>query len=116
MNSIIIAPGFHPYFDQLFDPTLPLNEPRTSNTVRTMGNSALQTFQTEYGLEVAVTSEGLTKIIEWSDKPDTYKCVEPTVCGDTLDTFRGAIDLKPRAQSTFTVEISARKLQDSSVC
>jgi galactose mutarotase-like enzyme len=110
MDSIVVAPGFHPYFAQLNDTTLAPGQVRPSTTARYMGNSSLQTIRTGYGLEVAILSSEMPKVLEWTDKPDEYVCVEPNVSGDSLEPIDGAIELRSGELHSFVIEIAAREL------
>ncbi|HRV76006.1 MAG: hypothetical protein H6799_03440 [Candidatus Nomurabacteria bacterium] len=108
-RDIIVAPGFHPYFDELFDQTLHMNTPRRSDTARRMGISAIQTIRTQSDLEVVILTSGLPNLIEWTDGAGRYSCVEPTCAGESLDTFEGAYIIKPGFQKDFAVEIAVRR-------
>lgn len=71
-----VAPGFHPYFsgsgsvsnEPIF------KEPDDETIARGASRSVIHLAS---GLDVIMEAQGMQGIVEWSDKPEEYHCVEP---------------------------------------
>lgn len=80
-----IAPGFHPYF--MVDGPVTLNGQVLDLSAY---NEAQLIDGSQHSLELSdrridLSSETLTKWALWTDQPDKYFCVEPTLAGPSFD-------------------------------
>lgn len=97
---IVVAPGFHPYFQGLEGFEDLKTDVVRSGEVKTLGGGfTTKRVKSRMGRDISVSTRNLPEFIEWTDRLGDYVCIEPTASGNKIDAATDGVQILQAGRS-----------------
>ena len=107
-RDIVVTPGFHPYFSGPAEFNECHKVAQKDSRAERKGNYSIRTVRLLSGITVSMVAVNCPESTVWSDSPNDYHCVEPSVL--PLNTPPGEEDvLKPEHTRSYAVSFVVKE-------